>query len=67
MPPIAELWYLLEYYILVLFVKIHFFDFERAHQPGFEPRSPGPKAATLTIELHSIDNSRKFLYLNKIK
>ena len=31
------------------------FEFETANQPGFEPRSPRPKAAMLTIELHSIE------------
>ena len=57
MPPIAGLGYLLEYYMLVLFVKLDFrFEFETANQPGFEPRSPGPKTAMLTIELHSIDD-----------
>ena len=54
--------------MLVLFMKTQFsilfeivylhklFEFETAKQPGFEPGSPGPKAATLTIELHSIDH-----------
>ena len=31
------------------------FEFEKANQPGFEPGSSGYKAASLTIELHSID------------
>ena len=31
------------------------FDFETANQSGFEPGSLVPKAARLTIELHSID------------
>ena len=58
MPPIAGLRYLLEYYMFVLFMKAQFlFEFETANQPGFEPGSPGTKAATLTIELHSIELS----------
>ena len=37
-------------------MKLNFrFKFERANQPGFEPGSPIPKEAALTIELHSID------------
>ena len=46
---------MLEYYRLVLFVRLNFrFEFETANQPGFEPGSPGPKLAVLTIEiLHS--------------
>ena len=56
MPPIAGLRYLLEYYMLVLFVKYNFqFEFMTANQPGIEPGSSGLKAATLTLELHSID------------
>jgi hypothetical protein len=57
MPPIAWLLqYLLEYYMLVLFVTFNFlFEFKTANQPGFELGSLGPKAAKLTIELHSID------------
>ena len=30
-------------------------EFETAKQPEFEPGSPGPKNAVLTIKLHSID------------
>ena len=40
--------------MLVLFMKTQF-EFETPNQPGFETWSPGPKAATLTIELNSID------------
>ena len=40
----------------VVHEKLKFqFEFETANQPGFEPRSPGPKMAIQTIELHSID------------
>ena len=46
----------LEYYMLVLFVKTQFLiEFQTANQLEFEPGSPRPKVATLTIELHSID------------
>ena len=55
MPPIAGLRCLLEYNMLVLFVKLRFqIEFETVNQPEFEPGSQGPKAATLTIEFHSI-------------
>ena len=36
-------------------ISILNFEFKTANQPGFEPRSPVPKEAILTIELHSID------------
>ena len=53
--PIGGLHYLLEDHTLVWFVTLNFwFEFETANQPGFKPRSLGPKAATLTIELHYI-------------
>ena len=49
--------------MLVLFMKTHFlFEFETANQLGFEPGSPGPKAAMLTIELHSFDGKNKVSY-----
>ena len=61
--PIAGLQYLLEYQTLVLFVKLNFwFEFETVTQPGFEPGSQGPKAAMLTIELHSIDKCFSYLF-----
>ena len=60
--PDAGLQYLFEYYMLLLFVKLNFlFEFETAIQPGFEPRSPGTKAAMLTIELHSIGTAKQML------
>ena len=63
MPPIAGLQYLLEYYMLLLFMKTKFLIWiQTANRPGFEPGSSGPKAAMLTIELHSIDNT-KFIRL----
>ena len=38
--------------------------FKTANQPGFEPGSPGPKVAVLTIELHSINNNNKsYVYI----
>ena len=52
--PIAGLWYMLECYMLVLFINFGF-TFETANQPGLEPGSLGPKVATLTIEPHFID------------
>ena len=59
--PVAGLQHLLEYHTLVLFVKLNFwFESETANQLGFEPWSPGPKAATLPIELHSIALFYKF-------
>ena len=55
-PPITGLQYFLEYHRLVLCLKTQFlYEFNTANQPGFKPRSPRPKAATLTIKLHSID------------
>ena len=51
-----------EYFMLVLFLKLNFqFEFKAANQPGFEPGSPGPKAAIQTIKLHSFDTSCKFM------
>ena len=45
--------------------KLNFqFEFETGNQPGFEPGSPGPKVATLTIELHSIDYNNILWQLN---
>ena len=40
-----------------LCIKNSIFDYNLRHtnQPGFEPGSPGPKAAMLAIELHSND------------
>ena len=35
------------------------FEFKTANQPGFEPGSPGHKAAKLTIKLHSIARTMK--------
>ena len=47
---------LAEYYMLVFFWMLNFiFEFETVNQTGFEPGSPGPKVATLTIELHFIN------------
>ena len=37
------------------------FEFKTANQPGFEPGSPGLKAARLAIKLHSIDFSENIL------
>ena len=50
-----------------IFVKgqLFYFEFETANQPGFKPRSPGHKEATLTIELHSIDHL-KVLFITSI-
>ena len=43
--------------------KLNFrFEFETAHQPGFEPWSPGPKDAKLTIDLHSIDHLDDYVW-----
>ena len=43
--------------------KLQFqFECETENQPGFEPRSLGPKVAKLTIQLHSIDNCQLFKY-----
>ena len=48
--------YLLEYHMLVLIEQLNFpFEFEARNWPGFEPRSPGLKAARLTVELNSND------------
>ena len=45
----------------IIHEKLNFqFEFKTANQQGFECGSPGPKAATLTIELHSIDLSDIF-------
>ena len=62
MPPIAGLWYLLEYYMLVIFMKTQFsIGLEDSKPAGIlnwiygTNGSTGPKAATLTVELHSID------------
>ena len=65
--PIAGLQYLLEYHTVVLFVKLYFsFEFETANQPGFEPRTLELKAATLTMELHSIKKLLTFFILNQL-
>ena len=73
MPPIAGLWYLLETICLYYSWKLNFqFEFEIAKQQGFEPGSQGPKAAILTIELHSIDYFQNLMlkitypYKNKV-
>ena len=34
--------------------------------PGFDPESPGLKAATLTIELHFIDFVSTFFYIFRV-
>ena len=48
--------------MLVLFSKLNFpFEIKTANQPGFEPGSMGPKATTLNIKLHSIDNILIFI------
>ena len=61
-PAIEGLQNLLEYHMLVFFMKLNFpFEFQTANQLGFEPASPGPKAAMLNIELHSIDTSLSLL------
>ena len=47
------------YLMLVLFIKpqiLIWSEFEKTDQLGFELGSPGPKAAMLTIELHSKKN-----------
>ena len=50
--------------MLVLFMTLNFqFEFETVNQPGFEPGFLGPKAATLTIELHSFD--KRQIVINK--
>ena len=36
----------------------------KADQPGFEGRSPGPKAVMLTIELHCIDMNLVLKFFN---
>ena len=57
MPPIAELQYLLEYYMLELFVKNPFSIWIQDSEPvGIWTRISGTKAVTLIIELHSIDS-----------
>ena len=55
--PLITGWqYLLEYHTIVLFAKTQFsIRIETVNQLGFEPGFPGPKVATLTIELHFID------------
>ena len=61
MPPIAGLRYFLDYYMLVLFATLNFqYEFGAANQPGFEPGSPGPIMATLTIGPYSIDPNFHF-------
>ena len=46
--------FLQRYFKLVFLVTLTFqFEFETMNQPGFEPGTSGPQAATLTIELHS--------------
>ena len=48
---IAGLGYLLEYYMLDLFVTLNlFFAFETTNQPGFELGFSQPRAAMLTID-----------------
>ena len=58
--PITGLQYLLQYQMLVLFMKWQFSIWIRDSDPaGSEPESPIPKTAMLTIKLHSIDKRRK--------
>ena len=43
------------------------FEFETANQLGFQPGSPGPKAAMLTIELHSSDKKKSVWSTKELK
>ena len=56
---------IIRYMTIVLYYSCisFWFEFETANQPGFEPGSPGLKAATLIIELHSIDCNHKTLFV----
>ena len=52
--------------MLALSVTLNFqFEFNTANQLGFEPGSLGPKAGTLTIELHSTGDLLHFLCWTK--
>ena len=62
MPPIAGLRFSLDYYKLVLFVTLNFqIKFETVNLPGFEPESPGPKAAMLTVSYTQLTVTQKAL------